>query len=76
MADEHSIAKPTDIKFDKADKDAKAEERPARRRAGNRTAPRPPLSESELVDEASEESFPASDPPSFMGRSSPGRPRR
>jgi hypothetical protein len=34
------------------------------------------LNDDELIDEASQDSFPASDPPSFMSVSSPGRPPR
>ena len=35
-----------------------------------------PMSDDELIDEASEDSFPASDPPSFMAVNRPGRPQR
>jgi hypothetical protein len=33
------------------------------------------LNDDELIDEASQDSFPASDPPSFMAVTKPGTPR-
>jgi hypothetical protein len=54
---------------------AKAADRTAREHLA-RNPPDEFLNDDELVDEASQDSFPASDPPSFMAISNPGRPPR
>jgi hypothetical protein len=54
---------------------AAAETEKARRRQSRR-AQDGPLSEQELIDESLEESFPASDPPSWIPVTGIGSPRR
>jgi hypothetical protein len=51
-------------------------DRPTRGIADGHTVSGVPLADGELVIESSEESFPASDPPSYTGVTSHGSPRR